>query len=244
MSVAMCSYTDTFQGKLGTSWTTKDYKHLQKSTWKHDANFCSRNGRIKLTTTNKLENPRAKSKLPKPATNILVGLWWDWTRAKCNNGQTVRTYVERGYSLQWHHNGLDGVSNHQPHHCLLSRLFGHRLKKASKLRVTGLCAHKGPVTRKMFPFDDVIMVISKATMAQGIIYDSSSVVSAKFCNIQTEKGDIHISKWKFKQDRNVLASCKDRLVYIDPKNYELCFVLFWFGVDRFYPYPLTLLALQ
>ena len=40
-------------------------------------------------------------------------------------------------------------------------------KKTSKLRVTGLCAgnspgpvnspHKGPVTRKMFPFDDVIM---------------------------------------------------------------------------------------
>ena len=50
---------------------------------------------------------------------------------------------------------------------LLNRLFGHRSKKTSKLRVTGLCAgnspgpvnfpHKGPVTRKMFPFDDVIM---------------------------------------------------------------------------------------
>ena len=32
-------------------------------------------------------------------------------------------------SLQWHHNGLDGVSNHQPRHCLLSRLFGRRSKK-------------------------------------------------------------------------------------------------------------------
>ena len=42
-------------------------------------------------------------------------------------------------TLQWRHNGLDGVSNHQPHHCLLSRLFGHRSKKKSKLRVTGLC---------------------------------------------------------------------------------------------------------
>ena len=38
-------------------------------------------------------------------------------------------------------------------------------QKMSKLRITGLCAgnspvnapHKGPVTRKMFPFDDVIM---------------------------------------------------------------------------------------
>ena len=41
--------------------------------------------------------------------------------------------------------------------------------KTSKIRVTGLCAgnspgpvnspHKGPVTRKMFPFDDVIMIL-------------------------------------------------------------------------------------
>ena len=69
-------------------------------------------------------------------------------------------------SLQWRHNGRDGVSNHQPHHCLLNRLFGRRSKKTPKLRVTGLCTgnspvvnspHKGPVTRKMFPFDDVIM---------------------------------------------------------------------------------------
>ena len=43
-------------------------------------------------------------------------------------------------SLQWRHNGLDGVWNHQPHYCLLSRLFGRRSKKTSKLRVTGLCA--------------------------------------------------------------------------------------------------------
>ena len=51
---------------------------------------------------------------------------------------------------------------------LLNRFFGCRSKKTSKLRVTGLCAgnslvtgeflaHKKPVTRKMFPFDDVIM---------------------------------------------------------------------------------------
>ena len=70
-------------------------------------------------------------------------------------------------ALHWRHNDHDGVSNHQPHGCLLSRLFRRRSKKTSKLRVTGLCVgnspgpvnspHKGPVTRKMFPFDDVIM---------------------------------------------------------------------------------------
>ena len=51
--------------------------------------------------------------------------------------------------------------------CLLNRLFRRRSKKTSKLRVTGLCLgnspgpvnspHKGPVTRKKFPFDDVLM---------------------------------------------------------------------------------------
>ena len=75
----------------------------------------------------------------------------------------------QSYSDSWHwrHNDHSGVSNHQPHGCLLSCLFRRRSKKNSKLRVTGLCAgnspgpvnspHKGPVTRKIFPFDDVIM---------------------------------------------------------------------------------------
>ena len=47
------------------------------------------------------------------------------------------------FSLQWHHNGLDGVSNHQSHYYLLCRLFGCRSNKTSKLRVTGLCAGTG-----------------------------------------------------------------------------------------------------
>ena len=38
------------------------------------------------------------------------------------------------------HNELDSVSNHQPHECLLNRLFGRRSKKTSKLCVTGLYA--------------------------------------------------------------------------------------------------------
>ena len=74
-------------------------------------------------------------------------------------------------TLRWSHNGRDGVSNHQPRHCLLSLLFRRRSKKTSKPRVTGLCAgnspgpvnspYKWPVTRKMFPFDDVIVILSR-----------------------------------------------------------------------------------
>ena len=53
-------------------------------------------------------------------------------------------YVAR--TLRWRHNELDGVSNHQHHDYLLNRLFGHRSKKTSKLRVTGLCARNSPGT--------------------------------------------------------------------------------------------------
>ena len=55
------------------------------------------------------------------------------------------------------------------HGCLFNRLFRRWSKKSSKLRVTSLCAgdsprpvnspYKGPVTLKMFPFDDVIMTL-------------------------------------------------------------------------------------
>ena len=72
-----------------------------------------------------------------------------------------------GISLQWRHNELDGVSNHQRLDCLLNCWFRRKWKKTSKLRVTGLCEgnrrwpldspYKGPVTREMFPFDAVIM---------------------------------------------------------------------------------------
>ena len=85
-------------------------------------------------------------------------------------------------SLRWRHNGHDGVSNHQPQDCLLNSLFGRRSKKTSKFRVTGLregihrgpvnSQHKWPVTRKMLPFDDVIMrrIISRSV--PGLANDS------------------------------------------------------------------------
>ena len=86
---------------------------------------------------------------------------------KTNDSGLYRQYGCFVHSLQWRHSGHDSVSNNQPYGCLLNRLFRRRSKKTSKLRVIGLCVgnspgpvnspHKGPVTRKMFPFDDVIM---------------------------------------------------------------------------------------
>ena len=81
------------------------------------------------------------------------------------------------WSLHWRHKYHGGVSNHQPHGRLLNRLFRRKSKKTSKLRVTGLCVgnspvpvnspHKGPVTRKIFPLDDVIMIPACGIMDLG-----------------------------------------------------------------------------
>ena len=70
-------------------------------------------------------------------------------------------------ALQWRHNECDGVSNHQHHDSLFNRLFRRRSTITPKLRVTGFVRgihrwpvnspHIGPVTRKTFPFDDVII---------------------------------------------------------------------------------------
>ena len=65
---------------------------------------------------------------------------------ECEN-LNVLNEIQKSYmpqlSLRWCHHG---VSNRQPHDCLLNHLFRHRSKKTSKLRVTGLCAGNSPVT--------------------------------------------------------------------------------------------------
>ena len=54
-----------------------------------------------------------------------------------------RSYV---IQLEWRHNERNGVSNDRRLVRLLNRLLKRRLKIASKLRVTGLCEGKTPVT--------------------------------------------------------------------------------------------------
>ena len=108
----------------------------------------------------------------------------------------------RVVALRWRHNGRDGVSNHQPRDCLLNCLFKHRSKKTLKLRVTGLCAgnspvpvnsqHKWPVTRKKFPFDDVILghLKCRGYHMASLLWNSKSVHSGDVTNT-----DI-MSRWK------------------------------------------------
>ena len=63
-----------------------------------------------------------------------------------DNGVITGVYFT--YTLQWRQNEPDGVSNHRCLDCLLNRFWPVD------------SPHKGPVTRIMFPFDDVIMIFS------------------------------------------------------------------------------------
>ena len=90
-------------------------------------------------------------------------------------------------SLQWRHNGCDGISNHQPDDYLLNCVFRRRSKKTSKLRLTGFWSvnppHKKLVMQKMFPFNDVNMFNSDTicsrmkSIQSDVIFTEISVIS-------------------------------------------------------------------
>ena len=67
------------------------------------------------------------------------------------------------FTLQWRHIERDGVSNQQRLDCSLNRFLGADERKhqssASLAFVRGTSLHKGPATRKIFPFDNVITYV-------------------------------------------------------------------------------------
>ena len=97
--------------------------------------------------------------------------------------------------LQWRHNERDGVSNHQPRHCLLKRLFRMRSKKISKLCVTGLYEGNSPVTGEFpaqrasnaenVPFDHVIVTLEDIIFTEIIQFLLASVVHYQLLTLHT-----------------------------------------------------------
>ena len=81
--------------------------------------------------------------------------------------------------VQGRHIEQGGVLNHQPKDCLRNCLFKAQIKENTKAPrpwpfVRGIhrgpvnFPHKGPVTRKKFPFDDVIMSVIWSLIARGL----------------------------------------------------------------------------
>ena len=117
-------------------------------------------------------------------------------------------------TLQWRHNDHDSISNRQPHGCLLNRLFTRRSKKTSKLRVTGLCVgnspgpanslHKGPVTRKMFLFDDIIMNFVDLAGKLTLIHQNHAIIILYVSHFFLGDVKVHVT-WFFPQISSVNA---------------------------------------
>ena len=104
-------------------------------------------------------------------------------------------------SLQWRHNRRDGVSNRQPHHCLLNHLFRRRSKKTSKPRVTGLCTGNSPVTGE-FP-------TQKASHAENVSIWWRHLVEYNILNTSVHNACVYalIPGWHTRQ-RFVRCLCK------------------------------------
>ena len=156
-------------------------------------------------------------------TSLFDTTWKVWMKSTLYFAETWYYEITSpcNTTLLWLHNGRDGVLNHQPHDCLLNRLFRHRSKKTSKIRVTGVCfrgihwwpvnsPHKWQVTRKIFPFDDVIMFIhppvftTENTLTLGGGYNDSWIFLS---NETTDVNDLNIwSKWKLHDEKKRITS--------------------------------------
>ena len=96
-------------------------------------------------------------------------------------------------ALWWHHNEGDGISNHQPHNCLLNRFFRHRSKKTSKLHITGLCVGNSVVTSE-FP----TQMASNAENASIWWRHHEDTISPMLAPYQTDR---HSPTWSWHQIR-------------------------------------------
>ena len=112
----------------------------------------------------------AHSKSFNPQNSLLLehsSVYLKTTHSRCNKKFCFPQKQFITCTLQWRHNERDGVSNHQPHDCLLNCSFRRRSKKhqssTSLAFVRGIhqwpvnSRTKRPLTREMFPFDDVSM---------------------------------------------------------------------------------------
>ena len=134
------------------------------------------------------------------------------------------------------YNGRDGVSNHQRLVCLLNRWFRRRLKKPIKAprhwslwgEFTGdpWIPAKRPVTRKRFPFDDVIMGNPECATGR---HTPASHTRHHRAHKETPSGSI--------ENQNFSFWCK-KLVYqaISHKKIKIWIEEFWQKSDTGYNY--------
>ena len=111
-----------------------------------------------------------------------MGLWWHTSVVRMLRPGgfpfDCREVIKNG-PLQWRHNGRH-VSNHQPYDCLLDRSFMAQINESIKApRLPVNSPHKWPVTRKMFPFYDVIMLRNRVRQLVQVVGGLAAIISAE-----------------------------------------------------------------
>ena len=94
-------------------------------------------------------------------SGVIIASWFRW---EVSADAITRHCAKYQVTLQWRHNERNGVSNHRRLDCLPNRLFKRKHQNSASLAfVWGIhrspvnSPQKGPVRRKMFPFDGVAM---------------------------------------------------------------------------------------
>ena len=135
---------------------------------------------------------------------------------------------------------------------LLNGFFGRRSKKTSKFHITGLCAgnlpvnslHKGPVTRKMFQFDDIIMFGfgwgTELCLFLWYIFDSKKPANQQ--NYAWTKMDIALQRtlsnaFPFNEKKSISIYDSLRFVFQSPFDNQVALAqVIWFKTSTKGPY--------
>ena len=100
-------------------------------------------------------------------------------------------------SLQWRHNERDGVSNHQPHDCLLNRLFKSQMTE--NIKAPRHCEGNSPVTAQNASNAENVSMWWRHH-AVGPYLNETTVHSTKLPNISRYLKDIaFLRRWILKR---------------------------------------------
>ena len=160
------------------------------------------------------------------------------TKRKTLKANVIQTNL---YTLQWRHNGRDGVSNHQPHECLFNRLFKAQIKENINTPRHWLCDGNSPVTGE-FPAQ---MVSNAENVSIGRPHHDKTIIFLQ----NTSKGHSIAHPWGWATESFIVARLREprdsnvgilenkptlltisRLWrYCGLSNYRFNFLLYWYA---------------
>ena len=156
------------------------------SAWSHDHMVCCGCKKINLLIQ-KTQPGRAAQQKDSLHENSWMNTNHFGEKSHHYNGINCGPTPAIAFSLQWHHNERDGISNHQPHDRLLKSLFRPRSRKTSKLHVTCLSEGNSPVTGE-FPTKRASNAEKVSISQRHHVMLAEAVMPMSFCEGYKETG--------------------------------------------------------